>query len=500
MIVRLSPIRRTREVLSTVWLSLAAAGILTYPNRLLAVAWVLIVLAGWLWFSIRRPHLAFIALVLVTVVHPHVFAVAYRWGAPAGPLRVILAAKDAFAILLALAVSWRAVIEGRHAVLSRLVLASTPVMVFSAVAFATSYGVPLLARIIGLRGLVTPVAAVVAGALLPAAPGKLVDRWLLTIIVGGTIYALIEYTLPRDYLTEVLGIGEYWREVKGQGGFLIGDLPGNFFSGSGLRRLSGGFGDPLTAGYVIAAGFVVAMKEGAKYQWARVVAAAGLVLTLSRVAWVIAALVVIAAFSGEWFRPRRVVSLVVMAMVPLTFVVAMSPLRGFLADTANLTDASSVGHRLALEENLSREYSVAGQGLGAGGAAVASGELVEGAVGTESSYFTVLIQLGWLGLVCYLWFVLGVGMHILREGVGFARRHRARVGLLLGIAVSGFFSEQSLTFNTGYIAWSLVAWRGETVNDVPASERTPGLAAARRDMARRLTPLRYHLPSLRVAR
>jgi hypothetical protein len=424
----------------------AVAVVCVFAPWLLAVGAGLLGLAGWVALTWRRPAAAVVVMVLVVVASAHAFALLYAIGLPAPVVRGFIAAKDVLSVTMAATV----LVQRRHSPRAASVAAMVlPFVVYLLGRTALTLGhVPLTDMLLGLRGMLVPVCAFASAVLLAPEVGPRLERAIVVIVAAAAVYAVVELLLPTSYLTHVIRIGPYWTDVKQQGSFLRGGLPGNITVSTGQRRLTGSFGDPLTAGYVIASAVALVLARRVAVTWRVVALVAALALTLTRAGWAIALVAMAVTFVPDLLRGRHAMAVVLAAC--LVVAVAIVGPGSFIAASLGGHDASIVAHRQFAAQNLHRTFDVFGEGVGSTGAAIAARHTVAGAEVTESVYATIVGQIGLIGLVLFAWFVAGA-FRLLARASGGGRRYRAYLGLLIGLLLTGLISEQLLAFNSGWL-------------------------------------------------
>jgi hypothetical protein len=445
-----------------------AVAVLSHVIALALLA--LCALAGWVVLCRRRPVAALGVVAGVACFSSHAYALLYAQGVlTVEQVRPLLALKDVLAAVLVAILIYRHRGDMRA---RKVVYAATPVVLLCAASVVLNSGhVPIEARLLGFRGMMVPVLGLLAGVLVALDMGTRAPRLILLVISAGATYAILEWLLPVALLTSIIQVGPYWANVKGQAAFLVGALPGNFFLGSGVRRLSGAFGDPLSAGYVLAASLALVLRAGSRRKVLVVPLAAALVLTFTRGGWIIATCVLAAAYMPSVLRGRHAAGAAGFGLLVISALTAVEPLRSFLQQTLAGTDGSSLAHRDALSRNLANDYTLLGGGVGSTGGAVAGQGILEGAEVTESAYTTLAGQVGWLGLAAFAVLLSGVLLFIADVGL---RRVEARmaIAVMVGLLLTGIFSEQLLAFNSGFLPWALV---GLTVAGVPVRVREPAV-------------------------
>lgn len=400
---------------------------------------------GWLWLCIRRPDLGLVVVVGLACFSAHVLSLLFQAGLPAGVVRQLIPLKDVAAVTLAGVLVLRAVRMRRFPV--PLLTACGIFALLAVWGLFVGHHAPSDVAL-SLRNAAVPFVATVLGLLLDDNERRRAVRGLIAVVTVGALYALVELLFPVAYLRYGVGVGDYWLFVKEQAYHLAPNsqgLPGNFFTASGERRLTGAFGDPLAAGYALAAGVIAAFF--ASGSWIRKAAlpvmALALLLTFTRAGWIIALSALVPAVLTALLRLTWRVRLLVTGisvMLGGTLVAVTPHLRTYLEGIVSGRDDSTRGHLRALADTGQYDYSTLGDGWGAAGGAVGRG--------TESVFVTVALQVGLVGMVLYV-----ASLALLAWGV--RRRWQpaplslSYFGMLAGLLVSMAVSEQVLTFNAG---------------------------------------------------
>lgn len=408
-----------------------------------------------LWVALcwRRPVTAFALVVAFIVFSSHVFAVAYNFGAPGGIVRYSILLKDVLAWLLVAVLVARLVRDKRPAWPVLALAVSLVVCGFLLVALPTP--APLEVRIQSMRSALIPVLALGSVVLLSSDERRRVSVAVVYMVAIGAAYALAELSFPRAYLTDVIGVGRYWAEVKSQPLFLdvTTGLPGNFFTTGGFPRLSGSFGDPLSAGENLGAALILAVAHRPALRWSGVVIAVlavALLLSFTRNGWLLAALGLSAFALLRHGIPRTVAAAAAVTAVLVAATTWIPPLDAYIRGILAGEDSSTVAHQAALEDSLQMSFPLLGYGWGTGGAGVA--QTYAAAVTSENTYIVVLTQAGWLG-AALLAAPLAMLCILAVRGQPFAA---AGVAVLLAQAVTGMVSENLLTFNAGFLPFATV--------------------------------------------
>ena len=432
----------------------------------------------WPWWRLlaRRPDVAVALLVAVAVFSTWALELVFRAGVPAEVVRGLIPVKDGLAVVAVAAlllrrrpdgqVAWRA---GR-AVVVPLVL-GLGVLGLRTVIDTVGIG-PSISLVFAVRAMLDPLLGLALGLLLLGEERRRMLRLVGTFVSVGAALALVEYVLPaRWWLTDVLGVGPFWTQVKQLGFFLwdfpgVGPLPGNFYTGllgEGVRRLSGPFGEPLGAGYLLGIGAVaVAWTTTGRRRWLQLaLVLAALLLTFTRAGWLIAAAGIAPLLvSWVWVRPprQRWTAIAGIAVVATAALVVVAPLRRYLLSVVDGSNGSTAAHLEALEALDQHPYTPLGDGLGQIGSIVDAG--------TESTLATLVLQLGLVLGVLYVGATLWLLWAARRSWRGTVPR-AAYVLLLLALGLSWFTSEQWMTFNSG-LTFAVVLGVGVTTSAVAA--------------------------------
>lgn len=334
------------------------------------------------------------------------------------------------------------------------------------------------------RALVNPVLLFTAGRLL--CPSDLQTRTLVRAIVAVSIITVLLGAIEQFLLSTGaiwkgwVGLESYLLEVKGVVSTAL--RPGTgvthnfwFLSPAGqYRRLAGLSASPLSTGYYLVLPAVITLvltvrRRGEtflpRYRWVVVVIIwIGLLLTITRGAILasLSALGVAMLLRGRRAREKNQFRpLMVIGALALLSILAVKPVRQMSLDALLLRDRSAPGHIAAIREGFDRLDSVlwTGRGLGSAGGSSQFGGVGANLVIGENSYFVVAHQLGVPGLLLFLTWLLSLLAALLsrwRRTQGWRRDlYASMAGVLIGYAISGFVSEQLLTFTSVAHFWLL---------------------------------------------
>lgn len=448
------------------------AGSLALPALLAFVA-----VALWFALCVRSPGAAVAVLCMVVIFSSHVFALMNAAGIPAELLRNAILAKDAMAAILAFALILNAASqEGRFGPALKAMAYLTLVV---AVLVAFGGQVSVLSQLTSIRGALIPLFALTIGGLLTNDMRLRAIRIIVPATSVAAVYALYEQLLaPEALLRQVLDIGSYWADVKGQEEFLdpYTGLPANFFTSQGYPRLSGTFGDPLSAGMVLGTVLCLAVIYAPHIRlpyFQVVILGVAFTATFTRGGWVIAACC-LTAYVVQRYRARSIPILLSGGVFVAGVATVVSPIRNYVLGIVQGGDSSTLAHAAAFSGNLSASYPLLGSGWGTGGAATATTSAAQGVdvVTNESAFVALVAQTG-----LFIGLVMVVLIYSMTKGPTVAGFSWARRGLLFGLLVSSVVSENLLTFNGGFIpflaVWLLTVAPAEVPEEATSQEHQP---------------------------
>jgi hypothetical protein len=426
----------------------------------------LLVLVPWVWHSARKPGEAAAFLVAVIAFGEEALSLAYRMGVPAEIVRALIASKDllAWGLLLTL------VAKARTARAELMTLKVATFLGVVAVVFVLHHSaVPMSAQVGEMRAAVVPMLALSIGALLPLDAKRKCASLAVPIITVAAALSLLQLALPASALRSTIGVGNYWSAVKNQPLLLSPStgLPANFFTSSGFPRLTGCFGDPLSAGEILGAGLVLA---GAYRSMLRrptlqmVILSVALLLTFTRDGWIYA-LVGIAVLTYQRYGLPRVMSrLIAGLVVAVACIYLVHPINEYVLGIIGGTDSSTGEHAISLAQSFSYHFSVTGYGWGTSG--TFAGQSYSAAVEAESVYTDMLEQGGYVFAAALIGCLGWVALDVLRERTVMRPLVWA---LLLTQVWSGFVSENAIAFNSGFVPFLVIG----LITAAPTAIRPP---------------------------
>jgi len=354
-------------------------------------------------------------------------------------------------------------------------------------------GEPLGENLRLVRSVLFPVITVLAAFHVALLAPRLPARYLRFTVAGIAVCAAVSlalYFLPsNDFWLNEINIAAYNVNVKGDlewtvlsalgtAGSAAGRLP---FQALSRFRLFGTFGDPLTAGMVLALGVMavaVRRRLSAGTRGAALVLAAALFLTFTRSAWVLAAVGVCYLALVQ----RRLARIGLLLGVAAALWVTLAPLRQFVLSTlaAFEMETSDVYHALGIVNFYSTEMLRPEYILGSGALDTSAQTWY-----LENGFAYLMVQFGVPLLVCFVGLCLSAERYL--------RRHAspddlvARLGAACALATliaANFSSLQAQSFTAYFGIWSVVGLgigllhRREIEHAVAAAAALPDPAAA----------------------
>lgn len=320
--------------------------------------------------------------------------------------------------------------------------------------------------VIGSAGKITLPLVLVFGAIgCVETVGQVRRLFAITIFLSFLSLAFGEWEISRtEFWTQTLEYGQYLLELKN---VLTGYneeyfLPFNFFGFEQVRRAAGLVAAPLAQGSVLATaailGFAYWRERSALLSYgALAIFTYGVYQSGTRGALL---MVILSAVTLLILSTRQLTGAARdLLLVGLLLAGGLEALLYIYSYTVNLEDGSTIGHVMALQENIAGlgEVALIGAGLGESGSLAAdTGEEIAG--GGEGAIFSIIYQIGLPGGLVFLWFYGLMSWRLLKQ------RHRPEMGslgtagfaLLVGASSSMIISEHLLTVSGMAPMWLCV--------------------------------------------
>lgn len=281
------------------------------------------------------------------------------------------------------------------------------------------------------------------------------DWYSLKFITFVAIFGIVDYFLDKTigtipFWTETIGFGHYLEDIKNN--VLINGLPGNFYGQYGgefftQKRLVGFWGTPLTSGYGLLISVLYSFscfltdKKDSKKRAAFLVFCINfiaLLLTFTR-AIILPSLVAIALlFIILKPKYRSVFILTCLFLCIVVFSALSEKIMNYIYDGSTIEHINQVVNSFS-------QVSVFGDGFGSFG--------IYSSVGTESTYITLLGEIGAIGLFLFVFIYLyGVAslLKIRRKSSRLSTNPLFLTMLFASLIylATGFISEQLTAFTT----------------------------------------------------
>lgn len=240
----------------------------------------------------------------------------------------------------------------------------------------------------------------------------IVNRYFPFLVFCAFI-GIIEYVLDilvgtRTFWLNIVGITNYYTDIKGEAGRLVAGFPGNFYGdyGNGFfssKRMVGFWMGPLTSGYALLVPLVFytilifAFKDKSwRHIGYLIILMLAVLLTHTRaIILVYIAIMLLYALYHLLLVHKKFLMRTWIVFFGIASIILCIILLNIDSLRAILFDGSTRGHVLALFEALNTvRLSLFGSGINALG--------IAGETGTESSYVTLMGNVGLIGLILYL--------------------------------------------------------------------------------------------------
>lgn len=283
--------------------------------------------------------------------------------------------------------------------------------------------------------------------------------FLTVVAILGIVEYLVDITVgDKTFWTDVIGVTDYFTDIKGQGDRLVEGLPGNFYGSYGqgyfsVKRLSSIWINPLTAAYslllptlyywyqVLVRWKNLTPKEKQSMLLHALLFAAALLLTNTR-GIILPFLVCIVIFLFKSKSSFKYFALFAIFAGALAFVIVkMDSLISYLYD------GSTMGHIDAIQSGLSH-MTFLGTGLATVG-------ITSSSAGTESQYLSILGQTGLVMFVFYIALEISMIRELakVKNYIGFVS-----ITAFVCLILTGLISEQLGAFTTIFPSFVILAF------------------------------------------
>lgn len=330
-----------------------------------------------------------------------------------------------------------------------------------------SIGVPLNAVIGSAGTLLLPVLLFLVGYYCIRSIKDFYLSWYLLLAIGvaSALFGMWEIS-HTDFWTQTVKYGEYMYDIKGSitGFEPHSKLPWNYFGNQQARRSAGLLAAPLAQGSFLIVLFISAISFLRKKTLLL-----GLLLTIiygigiyqcgtrGAVSVGLIAIVFYLISTSKSYSsiPKNLLALL------LVFLAMKIIFFETINRTVNLEDSSSVGHAIALQQNIAEFGKIVflGEGLGRQGG-VAAQQKLELVGGGEGAFFSIAFQVGLPGAIAFLCYYFSLFRHLYR-GRHYVIKPLGTLSLLfsalsIGLIVTFFTSDHILTFSGMAAYWLLV--------------------------------------------
>lgn len=295
-----------------------------------------------------------------------------------------------------------------------------------------------------------------------------IEKKYLIIILISVIFGLLDYYIDSfvgtiDFWRNTIGFTKFYSDIKHQTGKMLFGLPGNFYGSYGVgffavKRLVGFWGNPLTCAYTLLFPLVFLFlkifdeetikidnkvlkvrKSGVKNIGVLIVFLFGLYYSHTR-----AIIFLVLIFYAVYFLYHNKKYILHLSIL-LSFVIILYLLTNFQTFRNYIYDGSTLGH---IEEVFgfikSAELSLFGHGINYAGTSSSYN------IGTESSYLTLVGNVGVVGLALFLYLYFFPLYKILinygSSKITYFEKAILISGLIYGL--TGLLSEQLFAYTT----------------------------------------------------
>ena len=417
----------------------------------------------------KRPEIGLVILVIGMPLQQIILARLFAWGVGTQLLGVARFWKEALLILLAIKVLSTEVKLSRIDRLAGVYLAVTVAYLVIPLGPNPPYIRSIAAREMGAFVVVFLIARHLP---LPEKTSRMVENGLLVVGAALAVLAFWNHFAPASWATwlDSTQLNQY-RATLVDERVITPAVTYTTFAGRQFVR-AGSIMTYLTLPYFLAIPVGVALARGAAGRagrwvvFAGLVCTAGILVTITRSAIGIAPVIAALALVLVRRKVRMVVVLGLIAAVVIPIAASLS-LTSQVRSGFDTNDESTAVHIERLGENNERLWeNPGGSGLGTS-AAVAQRFEVQGSITNESWYFQIATDMGFLGAIAYIVFLLAVlASLVLRARKGSLSALGAVCGLAW-IALGGIVLH---TLSDLSVSWSIFMLAGLALRPRPAEE------------------------------
>jgi hypothetical protein len=340
--------------------------------------------------------------------------------------------------------------------------------------FSKVEGINTLSKLTTLRSLLLPVLCFIVGKWLILDLKEILTFVKIIITMGllSVFFGFVEIMIPIEKLwLGIMDLYGYLIKVKGMSfHHFIKSVPGNFWGFIGERRMAGLQGSPLALGYYLVVPILILwglISNNFKVNKSNfIILLVGIFFTETRMA-IFAVILGFLLFKEQNFILRYRIKISLFLFLSIYFVLAFllilsTEVKNFLYVTITFQEGRSIGHLNAIMEsiNIAGKYIIKGAGIGTAGAWSDAFDSRIGGLASENVYIPILVQVGGLGLFIFLlwWFncYKRLSLKYKQEKNLFLKAlMKAILVTNIGYFISGFLSEQILTFTSVAHFWLL---------------------------------------------
>lgn len=274
------------------------------------------------------------------------------------------------------------------------------------------------------------------------------SKYFIFLIIIAAIGVVDFYFSSKDFWRDVIGIGKYTTDIKQQGNRLVEGLPGNFYGDYGKgyfiqKRLVSVWAVPLTAAYVLCIPFIyylMSIKEFSRKYIKEIIYCLflffSIYLTHTR-AIILPCIAIVLCFIAYRFRKYGYKFFVPLGGIILVFIMIF-----WQSIYLKIFDGSTHGHINSLITSM-KQINLLGSGIGTFG--------VWSNISTENSYFTIMGQIGIIGLILYLSIWIITIKNIIFKIINTKKISNLEITVIvlsLIYSLTGVISEQIFAFTT----------------------------------------------------